>query len=150
MGRGELARALRAMASELEHDPTLARRISEAMRDLTVAPPSSSAQGEQGLASATKSTEAGTQEPKPKRARRAFQPRVVEGMSPALGTGIPDPFALRARLGEAGLRAALRELRLGSLRAIVREHRLDPAGAVVRGNDVEKLRALILARTAQE
>ncbi len=148
MGRGELARALRAMASELERDPTLARRISEAMRDLTVAPPSSRAKGEQAPASATKSAEA-AQETKSKRASRTFQPRVVEGTSPALGIGIPDPFALRERLGEAGLRAALGELRIGSLRAIVREHGLDPVGAVVRGNDAEKLRALILARTAQ-
>ncbi len=149
MGRGELARALRAMAGELERDPTLAHRISEAMRDLTAAPTSPSGQGEQGGASAMKSAEAVTPETKSKRASRAFRPRVVEGTSPALGTGIPDPFALRARLGEAGLRAVLGELRLGSLRAIVREHRLDPAGAVVRGNDAEKLRALIIARTAQ-
>jgi hypothetical protein len=149
MGRGELARALRAMATELERDPTLARRISEAMRDLTGVQAPAHAAGEQGAASATHSAEPGPQEKKSKRASRAFRPRVVEGMSPALGTGIPDPFALRARLGEAGLRAALRELRLGSLRAIVREHHLDPAGAVVRGNDAEKLRALILARTAR-
>ncbi len=148
MGLEELARALRAMASELERDPTLARRISEAMRDLTAAPTSSHAQGEQGAASTTKNTEA-ARETKSKRASRTFQPRVVEGRNPELGTGIPDPFALRARLGEAGLRAALGELRLGSLRAIVREHKLDPAGALMRGNDAEKLRALILARTAQ-
>ena len=64
--------------------------------------------------------------------------------------GIPDPFALRARLGERGLRAALDELRLGTLRAIVREHKLDPKGRLKGQNDEQKLRELILAATATQ
>ncbi len=74
---------------------------------------------------------------------------MVEGVSATLGTGILDPFAVREASGEEGLRATLAGLRLGSLRAIVREHQLDPNGAVVRGNDAERLRALILERTAR-
>jgi hypothetical protein len=61
---------------------------------------------------------------------------------------VPNPFALRERLGEAGLRAALDDLRLGTLRAIVREHQLDPTGKLKGMNDAGKLRALILATTA--
>jgi hypothetical protein len=77
-----------------------------------------------------------------------FQPRLVVGTPPTLGPGIPDPFALRQRLGEAGLRAALADLRLGTLRAIVREHRLDPSGRIARQNDADRLRTLILEAAA--
>jgi hypothetical protein len=72
-------------------------------------------------------------------------PPSVPGCAPDLGPGIPDPFALRKRLGDAGLRAALDELRLGSLRAIVREHGLDPNGKLAKQNDAAKLRAAIIA-----
>jgi hypothetical protein len=85
--------------------------------------------------------------PRPTLPTRAFRPRVITGASLELGPGIPDPYALRARLGEDGLRTVLAGLRLGSLRAIVREHKLDPGGNAVHGNDVQKLRALILERT---
>ncbi|HKT40443.1 MAG TPA: hypothetical protein VJR48_18875, partial [Ktedonobacterales bacterium] len=61
--------------------------------------------------------------------------------------GVPDPFALRERLGEPGLREALDSLRLGSLRAILREHHLDPSGSLSKLNDAEKLRAHILKAT---
>jgi hypothetical protein len=64
-----------------------------------------------------------------------------------LGPGVPDPFALRERLGEDGLREALADLRLGTLRAIVREHRLDPEGTLAGQNDDAKFRALILRAT---
>jgi hypothetical protein len=130
----EFARALRAIAGELERDPQLARRITEAMRAETVAPVNEPAA------------------PKPERGSktpaRPFRPRVIAGARPDLGPGVPDPFALRARLGETGLAAALDELRIGSLRAIVREYKLDPTGKALRENDAERLRKLILRATA--
>ena len=73
---------------------------------------------------------------------------MIEGARPDLGPGVPNPFALRARLGEAGLAAALDELRIGSLRAIVREYKLDPTGKALKETDAERLRKLILRATA--
>jgi hypothetical protein len=128
----EFARALRAIAGELERDPNLARRVTEAMRAETSAPV----------------TEPAEPEPAAKESARPFRPRVIEGARPDLGTGVPDPFALRARLGETGLAAALDELRIGSLRAIVREYTLDPVGKALNGTDAERLRRLILRATA--
>jgi hypothetical protein len=78
---------------------------------------------------------------------RNFQPRLVTGSAPELGTGIPDPFALRLRLGHHGLQTVLSDLRLGTLRAIVREYRMDPTGRVSRQNDADRLRLLILDAT---
>lgn len=150
----ELARALRAMAVELERDPTLGHRISEAMReDSAPLPASRSDPHSPSRRASTRATATHTpdldpsEHAPPKPPTRTFRPRVVEGAPLDLGTGIPDPFALRERLGEAGLRRALDELRLGTLRAIVREHQLDPGGTAVRGNDAARLRALILDRT---
>ena len=136
----ELARALRAMATELERDPALARRVAGAMRApvvatlpevVDIAPDATGEQPSQPV----------------RRAGKAFKPRLVTGAAPALGTGIPDPFALRKELGEDGLRDALADLRLGTLRAIVREHKLDPSGKLVGQNDEAKYRALILRAT---
>lgn len=140
LGPEHLARALRAVASELERDPALARRVSAA-----VYTPTESPQRDQHAEKDPPSEGEGPAKKASKRTTRAFTPRVVEGMSATLGTGILDPFAVRAVSGEEGLRAALAELRLGSLRAIVREHQLDPGGTALRGNDAEKLRTLILA-----
>lgn len=132
----ELVRALRAVASELERDPALAGRVAEAMRS------------DGGPAAESEPADAPEQEPgeaqPPQRRGRSFQPRIVTGTDPRLGAGIPDPFALRERLGAEGLRAALDELRLGTLRAIVREHQLDPKGQLKNLNDDEKYRAVIL------
>ena len=130
----EFARALRAIAGELERDPQLARRVTEAMRAETP----------------TQVNEPTAPEPEQtaKKPSRSFRPRVIEGARPDLGPGVPDPFALRGRLGEAGLAAALDELRIGSLRAIVREYKLDPAGKTLNGTDAERLRKLILRATA--
>jgi hypothetical protein len=137
-----LARTLRAMAAELERDPALARRVARAVATPEVARADTSPQLVRG-------DEPDDAEPKTKRtAARTFRPRIITGAGPELGTGVPDPFVLRQKLGEAGLRAALAELRLGSLRAIVREHGLDPEGRYVRQNDAEKLRAIILAAAA--
>jgi hypothetical protein len=130
----EFARALRAIAGELERDPDLARRVSEAMH--------ADAAGVSPGSPIAHDTEAPAKKP-----AQPFRPRVIEGARPDLGPGVPDPFALRARLGEAGLAAALDELRLGSLRAIVREYHLDPTGKALNGSDAERLRRLVLRAT---
>ena len=136
----ELARALRAMATELERDPALARRVAGAMRAPVVATPPEAA--------TVASDATGEQPSQPvRRAGKAFKPRLVTGAAPTLGTGIPDPFALREQVGEEGLRDALADLRLGTLRAIIREYKLDPSGKLAGQNDDAKFRALILRAT---
>lgn len=136
----ELARALRAMASELERDPALARRVAGAMRI-----PNAGADRSGEAATADVATDRPVA---PTRSSgRAFKPRLVTGAAPALGPGVPDPFALREQLGEDGLCAVLADLRLGTLRAIVREHQLDPARQLAGQNDDAKFRALILKAT---
>lgn len=138
----ELARALRAMASELERDPALARRVAGAMR-IPNASAGADRSGEAAMA------DVATDRPVvPTRSSgRTFKPRLVTGAAPALGPGVPDPFALREQLGEDGLCAVLADLRLGTLRAIVREHQLDPARQLAGQNDDAKFRALILKAT---
>jgi hypothetical protein len=130
-----LARTLRAVADELERDPALARRIAGAVRETPTDGPSPAEAAEEPATP-------------PKRPTRAFKPKLITGAGPELGTGIPDPFALYTTLGEAGLRAALDELRLGTLRAMVREHGLDPSGRASKQNDAEKLREVILRAVA--
>jgi hypothetical protein len=128
------------MATELERDPALARRVAGAMRAPVVATPPEVAD--------VASDAIGKQPSQPvRRAGKAFKPRLVTGAAPTLGTGVPDPFALREQLGEDGLRDALAELRLGTLRAIAREHKLDPSGKLAGQNDEAKYRALILRAT---
>ena len=139
----ELARALRAMAAELERDPALARRVAGAMRmpaDATSSPDSVPSDTTDDAVDDTPTAPV-------KRGSRTFKPRLVTGAALALGPGVPDPFALREQLGEDGLRALLADLRLGTLRAIVREHHLDPKGALAGQNDDAKFRALILRAT---
>lgn len=133
-----LARALRAVASELERDPALAERVAQAIN----APAGVDTPSAAPVPAATPDTE-----PAPPTVGRNFRPRIVTGVADSLGPGVPDPFALRERLGEPGLREALESLRLGSLRAILREHHLDPSGALSKLNDAEKLRAHILKAT---
>jgi hypothetical protein len=165
---------VRAVAAELERDPALARRLTEVARGLALpldgaagevddaaprpSPPVTRRRGGTGRTAAASrqperdgatpgvggSPDAGRETLPAAPPARAFRPRVIAGTSPDLGPGIPDPFALRARLGAEGLRAALAGLRLGTLRAIVREHHLDPGATAVRGNDAQKLRTLIL------
>ena len=148
-----IARTLRAVADALERDPALARRVAAGAGSTarTEAAPADAALP----APAVHRRDPGpTDRPAERGARksgsRAFQPRLVVGTPPALGPGIPDPFALRERLGPAGLQATLADLRLGTLRAIVREHRLDPSGRLARQNDAERLRTLILEATAPQ
>ena len=134
-----IARTLRAVADEMERDSALARRVAAGAgfgadgAPTTAMPPESSASPEGAAAT-----------PRP----RTFRPRLVTGPDAALGPGIPDPFALRAARGAAGLRAVLEELRLGTLRAIIRAHHLDPTGGFARQNDAIRLRALIVEATA--
>lgn len=140
-----LARALRAVATELERDPALAQRVAQAIGETTAAPaPSEHTRQPARRAKAQREPVA---EPAPPTIGRSFHPTIVTGIDEALGPGVPDPFALRQRLGEAGLREALASLRLGSLRAIIRQHQLDSTGSLSKLNDAEKLRAHILAAT---
>ena len=134
-----VARTLRAVAAELERDPDLARRVAQALAESDASQPA--------VATSPDASEEPVSPPAAKKrgVNQSFRPRLVTGTSPDLGSGIPDPFALARRRGEAGLRAALDELRLGTLRAIVREHKLDPGGKLSRLNDTEKLREAILA-----
>lgn len=138
----ELARALRAVASELERDPALARRVAGAMRV-----PNAGADADRSGEAATADVAADRPVAPTRSSGRAFKPRLVTGAAPGLGPGVPDPFALREQLGEDGLRAVLADLRLGTLRAIVREHQLDPARHLAGQNDDAKFRALILKAT---
>lgn len=144
-----LARALRAVATELERDPALAQRVAQAISETPAAAAPSEQRRESTRASAKRSRtrEEPAEEPAPPSIGRSFHPTIVTGVDDALGPGVPDPFALRERLGEAGLREALATLRLGSLRAIIRLHGLDAKGALSKVNDAEKLRAHILAKT---
>ncbi len=140
MSPDTLARALRAVATELERDPALARRVTAAVYGVAASedekhPPSSHV--EAVVEPIVEQTPAAT-------IGRTFHPSIVTGVAPDLGSGVPDPFALRKRLGMDGLRDALKSLRLGSLRAIIREHKLDPGGRLSKLNDVEKLRERIL------
>lgn len=130
-----LARALRAVATELERDPALAQRVAQAINE--VAPPHAAADS---VAAAAEAPEAPT-------VGRTFRPTIVTGIAEDLGPGVPDPFALRAKLGEAKLKEALASLRMGSLRAIIRQHGLDREGQLIAVNDAAKLRAHILAAT---
>jgi hypothetical protein len=129
-----LARTLRAVADELERDPELARRVSNALASGTpqITPETAVAQDE-----TTTNTPSTPSAP-------TFRPRLIPGTSPELGPGIPDPFLLLSRRGEKGLRAALDDLRLGTLRAIIREYHLDPQGKLIRQNDAGKLRKAIM------
>jgi hypothetical protein len=138
----ELARVLRAVASELERDPALARRVAGAMRI-----PNASVGADRSGEAATDDVAADRPVAPTRSSGRTFKPRLVTGAAPALGPGVPDPFALREQLGEDGLRAVLADLRLGTLRAIVREHQLDPARQLAGQNDDAKFRALILKAT---
>jgi hypothetical protein len=150
-----LARTLRAVADELERDPSLARRVAAAAGPLPTAPAaSSSASAPEAPPPRAKAPRAeGADQPGGQGTGRAvgrrFRPRLVTGAAPELGPGIPDPFALHARLGHAGLQTTLAELRLGTLRAMVREHGLDPSGRLIRQNDADRLRALILEAVAR-
>lgn len=140
-----LARALRAVAMELERDPALAQRVAQAVSETPAAPAPSEATRQPTRRA--KSQREPVAEPAPPTIGRSFHPTIVTGIDEALGPGVPDPFALRQRLGEDGLREALASLRLGSLRAIIRQHKLDATGALSKLNDAEKLRAHILTAT---
>ncbi|HET9111483.1 MAG TPA: hypothetical protein VFN78_11710 [Ktedonobacterales bacterium] len=146
-----LARALRAVATELERDPALAERVAQAINEPAAASASGAAYTGREPARPPiierKPPAEVAEEPPAATIGRSFRPTIVTGIAEELGPGVPDPFALRERLGEDGLREALASLRLGSLRAIVRQHNLDPSGSLGKLNDAEKLREKILAAT---
>ena len=140
MSPDTLARALRAVATELERDPALARRVAAAVYGVSSGEDekrSPSSHVEALVEPVVDQTPAAT-------IGRTFHPSIVTGVASDLGSGVPDPFALRKRLGVDGLRNALESLRLGSLRAIIREYKLDPGGRLSKLNDVEKLRERIV------
>lgn len=131
-----LARWLHALAREVERDPDLAARVAESAG--TVAP------------SVAQAPDAAPEPPPSTRhARRSskFGPPTVAGRAAELGTGVPDPFAVRAAGGEDGLRRALMTLRAGSLRAIIRVHGLDPQGKLGPNATERRLVSAIVAAT---
>lgn len=145
-----LARALRAVATELERDPALAERVAQAINEPAAAASAAAAASREPARPpiiARQPPAEVEQEPPAATIGRSFRPTIVTGIAEELGPGVPDPFALRERLGEDGLREALASLRLGSLRAIVRQHNLDATGALGKLNDAEKLRERILGAT---
>jgi hypothetical protein len=142
-----IVRTLRAVADELERDPGLASRVAAAS-GLTTPSPASLAPDAPRPAEAPGDADGAHSAKAAEHPERAFQPRIVTGTSSDLGPGIPDPFALRARLGSDGLAAALAELRLGTLRAILREYALDPDGRISRQNDASRIRAHIVRAVA--
>ena len=139
-----LARTLRAVAAELERDPALARRVASAIAADGPAPATPSAEASSAHSDAAPASSAPPTRAR-QRAARSFKPSLVTGVSPDLGPGIPDPFALARRLGPDGLRAALAELRRGTLRAIIREHGIAPVAQVAHITDDARLREIILA-----
>lgn len=153
-----IARRLRAAAADLKHAAALVEHAAASIGSLsppapapaparprarTALPDSSAALESAGSLAHTGRTKPSRSASKP--AARVFTPSLVTGISPDLGPGIPDPFALAKRLGPDGLRAALAELRRGTLRAIIREHGIAPAAQVARISDDTRLREMILA-----
>lgn len=137
---GAIARVLRVMADEVERDPVLARRVADATAATQASSDEADAPVKRGNGRAAGGGTSGV-------GKAPFKARIVIGAGPELGVGVPDPIALRARLGRDGLRAALDELRLGTLRAMVREYQLDGPGRTPQHNDAARLRQLILAAT---
>ncbi len=149
MSPDALARALRAVAAELERDPALARRVASAVSGEPKSGYDSPPPSPRTRIVAEAAEGAAVDEEPVATIGRTFRPTIVTGITSDLGSGVPDPFALRERLGLDGLREALESLRLGSLRAIVREYKLDPGGRLSKLNDAEKLRERIV-RAAME
>jgi len=106
---------LRAVASQIEADPTLAARLMAETATTAV-------------------TRADPVEP----ARAAPRP-AREVIAPPL-----DPFAVLRESGEPGLQQALATLDLPSLKAIVRAYRLDPARISARWTAPERIIELIV------
>jgi hypothetical protein len=146
IGAEAIARMLRVMADELERDPALAQRVASATAQAD-APDTGSGSSDSESAGRERTRPPAAPECAPKVGVKPFKARIVTGATPALGPGIPDPFALRARLGRDGLSAALEELRLGTLRAMIREYHLATIGDGPQSNDASRMRLLILAAT---
>lgn len=82
---------------------------------------------------------------KHRRRSSRYGPPIVAGRATGMGVGVPDPIALYASDGEAGLRAKLDSLRAGSLRAIIRTHGMDPDGRLPKEATERRMVTLILA-----
>lgn len=155
LGRS-FARWLRALASEVERDPELAARVATAAldavpvaphSDLTDSIPEAATPPEaapEPVADAVPPEDAAPAVRQTRRASR-FGPPTIAGRGTSLGRGVPDPFAIHADSGEAGLRAALEGLRAGTLRAMIRAHDLDPHAKVPASASETRLAAAILA-----
>ncbi|MFI5273655.1 MAG: hypothetical protein ACHQ4H_11535, partial [Ktedonobacterales bacterium] len=135
--------------AELERDPALARRVASALSGDASEPPAvSPAPAHPALRTDAEPEKRAQPAAAVKRTPRQFTPVIITGVSPALGPGIPDPFALARHLGPQAFREALAGLRRGTLRAIIREHGLASPARVASLNDDEKLRAIILGAVA--
>lgn len=127
-----VADLLRAVASSIERDPTLARSLlgdqPESGAATTDAGETETRSGPAGKTSRSSTT------PGTKRLARSAQAPV-----PAL-----DPFAILREHGESGLRTQLYALDAEGLHALVRTHRLDPARIASRWTNRERLIELIV------
>lgn len=161
----DLARWLRALASEVERDPDLAARIAHiaGKGEAEPSPLRTPGEGEQGAMVVSPQTEAVAPQESPDLLETAhpleampaptlrhrpggsrFGPPTVAGRGMDLGQGIPDPFALYAERGEDGLRQALEGLRAGTLRAIIRAYQLDPEGKLPASATEKRMATLIV------
>ena len=145
-----LARTLRAVAAELERDPALARRVAAAVATGSAASKPATAGEPVPAAHPDAAADVAAPQQLKRRPARAFTPSIITGVSPDLGPGIPDPFALARRLGPDGLRTALADLRRGTLRAMIREYGIAPVAQVAHITDDAKLRDMILTAVTRK
>jgi hypothetical protein len=124
---GAVGAFLRALAARAEANVALAEQIAAALR-------------ESGLLPDDKAER--TRETRTEKVRgRKSDTETAKNFSPEAA---PDPFVVLRERGEAGLRAALEGMELGTLRHIVRAHRLDPARISARWTTRERVVALIV------
>jgi hypothetical protein len=161
----QVVRWLRALADAVERDPALAARVAASATEPPAGPIELPAEVEEvparaeplpPVATIPPATEAPAESdlitPTLRHTRRGsrYGTPSVAGRAAALGTGIPDPFALFAAEGEEGLRQALATLRVGTLRAIVRAHALDPAGKLSTSTTEKRLITAIIAAVKRQ
>jgi len=147
----QLARWLRALATEVERDPALAARVAgietapDQVTETATRPMLSDHAQDMPPAPASASESAPPPTLKHRRRSSRYGPPTVAGRTAELGTGVPDPFAVLAASGEAGLRQALSTLRAGSLRAIIRTYKLDPQAKLPPEATEKRMITLIIA-----
>ena len=123
-----VARFLRALATRVEQDATLATHIAACLRESGL------------LVDGAVERDAAT----PPRNRQRRADGGASASRPPNQDSTLDPFALWRASGEDALRQRLGELSLPELRTIVRAHRLDPARVSSRWTAGERVAALIL------